>query len=46
MDGIAGRGGQDNRMKWEKVGWEAVAEGHPVNPVTPVRGEEEDRMSG
>jgi hypothetical protein len=33
-------------MKWEKVGREAVAGRHPVNPVDPVRGEEEDRMSG
>jgi hypothetical protein len=35
-----GRGRQDDRMKREKVGREAVVGGHPVDPVHPVRGAE------
>ncbi len=44
-----GRRGQDGRMTGWGVGrWgmETVAKGHPVNPVHPVCGEEEDRMAG
>jgi hypothetical protein len=31
-------------MGWGKVGKKTVAESHPVNPVHPVCGGEEDRM--
>lgn len=41
MSGWTGCGG---RRRWEAV--VVVAEGHPVDPVHPVCGGDEDRMAG
>jgi hypothetical protein len=46
---LRGRRGRDGRMTGWSVGrWgmEKVARNHPVNPVHPVCGEEEDGMAG